>query len=985
MPNFRSPSPIPVPRSMKHSRGWMPVLAGLLGLFALMGCSPAPDAETEKTSEDGTRAEDAAPPPPSESDVVLSDANRTQPGAEAARWLYYRHPEADAVRVSGSWDGWEAKSDMITVQDGVWAFEIGNVEAPFGRYEFKFIIDGEWEGGANRVLTLNEESQMEKPPEVVSQVRIEDPYTIRVLLLEPPADRSDVEVELMPDLGRVRLQWRAPRIDPKTAGYRMRGAEVEFVFDPETYGMAPRAVRSAVVAGTFSGWNPEHEEFQLQRQPDGMWTRRVSYDFLDTKTAEEHPMFKFVVNGEWKNPPDTAPNIMREPGTPHLNLSLPSGGGALPELRVITSKPIDLRDPPVLTLRGLHPRTLKTRPTPGAILDTLASPAPMGVTLDKENNRTIYRIFAPRALSVHLGQFAGPYHTLEDKSPVEPDQRIAMTRREDGAWEHVADGLQIGQYYAFQIDGPPGDGEGFHPGAWVGDPYAKAVSLAEGNSIVMDMDAQPVQPEPRPRVAWEDMVIYETHVRHFTQHPSSGVPDELRGTYPGVLATRGTGAGLDHLKELGVNVVQFMPVHEFNNGFDGAHNWGYATCFFFAPESSYATRPREGSQVAEFKQLVDELHREGFAVFLDVVYNHVGGINVFNRIDRKYYFRLNADLTNQNFSGVGNDVASERPMVRRLIRESVLFWVEEYGIDGFRFDLGELTDDETLRQIEAEIREKHPHVVLHSEPWSFRGHHKDFLGGTSWGAWNDQFREPAKRFVSGRGDVDNLKKAIRGSVESWTSHPLQSVNYMESHDDHSLTDELSANPDLDGRELTARDERIHKLAATLIFASLGTPMITEGQAYLRSKHGIRNTYNRGDALNALRWDERERPHARETLDYYKQMIAFRLSDAGRALRTAEAPSLEYTRFFDSGAGDALGWMVNANGERPDVPAVMVLMNAGGAPHTFEVELPPGAWRKIGDGETVRAGGVPESATVGGGRELSITVPAQTAWLYRNGF
>lgn len=964
-----------------------------ISIACLAACSPPPPAEEPAENIDATPGKTPAdekevrtlPPPPSGSDVVLSDARRDPPGTEAADWLYYRHPDAESVRVSGSWDGWDAKSEMTPLADGHWAFHIGGVDAPFGRYEFKFIVDGEWEGGPNRVLALNEAGQMEKPPEIVSQVLIEDPRTLRVLLLERPADRSGVEVELQPHLGRTRLEWRAPRISPESAGYRMRGRDVEFVFDPQTYGMPPSAVDSAVVAGTFSGWNPAHGDFRLEPQSNGTWTRRLSYEYLDTKTTDEHLMFKFVVNGEWQNPPEGAPNVLREPGTPHRNLTLPRGGSALPELRIHTTKPIDLRRPPVLVLRGLHERSLKTRPTPGAILDTLSSPANMGVTLDRENERTVYRIFAPRATSVDLGFFDGPYHTLEDGTRVEPSRLVSLTRLDDGAWEYVGEGLHIGQFYAYQIDGPPGDGEGFHPGAWVGDPYAKAVSLAEGNSLVVDLEAQPLQPQPRPRVPWEDMVIYETHVRHFTRDPSSGVPENLRGTYPGVLATRGTGTGLDHLKELGVNVIQFLPIHEFNNGFDGGHNWGYATCFFFAPESSYATRPREGSQVAEFKELVHELHAEGFAVFLDVVYNHIGGINVFNQIDRKYYFRLNADLTNQNFSGVGNDVASERPMMRRLIRESVLFWVEEYGIDGFRFDLGELIDDETLSQIEAEIREKHPHVVLHSEPWSFRGHHKDFIGQTSWGAWNDQFREPAKRFVSGNGDIDNLKKAIRGSVESWASHPLQSVNYMESHDDYALTDELSDHPGGDGRELSARDEKIHKLAATLIFGSLGTPMITEGQAYLRSKHGVRNTYNQGDALNSLRWDERERPHAREVLSYYRDMIAFRLDDAGRALRVVEAPSLDYTRFMDPGTGDALGWILNSNAERPGVPAVMVLMNAGDTPHTFEVDLPRGAWRKIGDGNTVRAGGLPDSSTLTGPRTLSIPVPPQTAWLYRNGF
>lgn len=944
-----------------------------------------PVADSKRPPE--KTAERVPPKAPSDMDIILSDSTRVQPGKVATSWLYYRDRDANKVQVSGAWDGWQDKTEMQPVGNGVWAMYIGGVDAPFGRYEFKFIVNETWEGGANRLLTLNEEGQMEKPPEVIAQTLIRDPHTLRVQLYREPRNRSEVEVALDPPLGNLDLEWYSPNLKETTSGYQVTGKDVEFVFDPDTYGMNTSEILTAVVSGTFSNWNPDTVDYRLKRQADGTWRARTPYTSLDRNTIEGPIMFKFVINGEWKNPPASAPNTMLEPGTPHMNLTLPRPGDARPELRITTEEPIDLRRPPALIVNGLHTSALKVRPTPGKILDTLDSDQPVGVTLDRENQQTTYRLFAPRATSVHIGLFDGPYHTLEDGTRVKPAERLLMTRRDDGTWEYRVNGLQIGQYYAFQVEGRHGEGEGFNGNVWIGDPYAKAVSLAEGNSIVMDLNAQAVNPLPRPRVAWEDMVIYETHIRHLTQHPSSGVPEDLRGTYPGLLATRGTGTGIDHLKSLGVNVVQFLPIHEFNNGFGRRHDWGYATCFFFAPESSYATDPLNGSQVAEFKQLVDELHQEGFAVFLDVVYNHIGGVNIFNQIDRKYYFRLNPDLTKQNFSGCGNDTASERPMFRKLIKDSVLFWVEEYGIDGFRFDLAELIDDETLSQIEAEIREKHPHVVLHSEPWSFRGHHKDFLGPTSWGGWNDQFREPAKRFVTGRGDVTNMKKAIRGSVESWTTHPLQSVNYMESHDDLSLTDELSNNPGNDGRELSYRDERIHKLASTMIFSSLGTPMITEGQAYLRSKHGIRNTYNQGDRINSLRWEERGRPYAAEVLNYYKEMIDFRLSEAGRALRVppGNPPSLDYVRFMDPGDGTSLGWLVNGNAERPNVPAVLVLMNAGTDPAAFDVDLPRGAWRQIGNGNTVQADGIDGTRFIPGGRKLTVSVPPQTALLFRNGF
>ncbi|MDF3129680.1 alpha-amylase family glycosyl hydrolase [Kiritimatiellaeota bacterium B1221] len=938
---------------------------------------PSPPAPAPSTASTPTAAPAAVPPPVS-SDLILSNQERGIPGNIPSEWIYYQTLFANSVKISGAWDGWHEKISMQKAAPGLWAFSVSGIGVPFGSYEFKFIVDGEWESGANRILHINEAGQMERPPQVVSQALIEHPHQIRIRLYEKPENPAEVAVSLKPDLGALKLRWQTPREDPAVQGYRMTGNEVEFVFDPASYGMSPQDIHSAQVAGNFNDWNAEAADTRMKREGE-TWRVRLPYPPIDSKVSQGEILFKFVINDEWKSPPADAPNAMLEPGTTHMNLQLPRADVALPELIIQTAEPIDLSQTPLVQLTGLHEKTIHVWPSPGSILDTLYSPKKMGVTLDPVKNETTYRIFAPRASSVTLGLFDGPYYVTAEETPVEPAQKIDMKKDQNGVWEHRQPGLHTGQYYAYQIAGPLGNGEGFNPAAWLGDPYATAVGLAEGNSMVMDLHAGSVQPQPRPRVAWEDMVIYETHMRHFTQHPSSGVPEHLRGKYPGVLATTGTGTGLDHLKALGVNVIQFMPLHEFNNGFSDKHDWGYATSFFFAPESSYATRPLEGSQVAEFRELVDGLHQQGFAVFMDVVYNHIGGLNVFNLIDRKYYFRLNPDYTNVDYSGCGNDVASERLMMRRLIIESVLFWVEEYGIDGFRFDLCELIDDQTLLEIEREIRNKHPHVVLHSEPWSFRGSHKDFLGPTTWGAWNDRFREPAKQFVRGHGGKADLKQAIRGSVENWTRHPLQSVNYMESHDDHALVDELTTNPDHDGRELSERDERIHKLAATLIFGSLGTPLITEGQAYLRSKHGIRNTYNKGDELNSLRWHERERDHAKEVLTYYKQMIAFRLSPEGAALRVKDNPSLDYTRFIETDSDQVLGWTFNAHHERPGVPAVMILMNASEQEQTFNLNLASGNWIRVGDGDQVLIHG---DGTTLNAQQNSIKVPAQTAFIYR---
>ena len=356
----------------------------------------------------------------------------------------------------------------------------------------------------------------------------------------------------------------------------------------------------------------------------------------------------------------------------------------------------------------------------------------------------------------------------------------------------------------------------------------------------------------------QDVLIYEMHVRDMTMHPSSGVKAPLAGKYEGLLASEGLGTGLDHLRDLGVNFVELLPTSEFSNGED-EYNWGYATVFYFAPEASYARAPLKGSQYFEFKRLVNELHRRGIGVILDVVFNHVGSPNLFNLMDKKYFFRLNPDFTYSNFSGCGNDVKTESLMMRRLIVDNIVYWMNEFHVDGFRFDLAELVDLDTLMAVRDAARSINTNAVLISEPWSFRGENKHQLKGTGWSAWNNDFRYAAKDFVMGRRNREWLQKNIIGSVDTWAANPLQPVNYVESHDDMALADELCTRPDRDGRSLQEMDVAVNRLAATVLFTSLGMPMISEGQEFIRSKWGIHNTYNKGDEVNAIRWTDRERP------------------------------------------------------------------------------------------------------------------------------
>ncbi|OQA27564.1 MAG: Pullulanase precursor [Verrucomicrobia bacterium ADurb.Bin345] len=323
-------------------------------------------------------------------------------------------------------------------------------------------------------------------------------------------------------------------------------------------------------------------------------------------------------------------------------------------------------------------------------------------------------------------------------------------------------------------------------------------------------------------------------------------------------------------------------------------------------------------------------------------------------------------------------------MMRRLIVDNILYWMREFKVDGFRFDLAELIDMDTMMAIRDAAVAVNTNVLLISEPWSFRGENKHQLKGTGWSAWNNDFRYAAKDFAMGRHNRDWLMKKIAGSVDTWAADPLQPVNYVESHDDMALADEFCTRPDRDGRNLQPNDVAANRLAATVLFTSLGIPMIHEGQEFLRSKRGIHNSYNRGDEVNAVRWTDRDRPIAAEALDYYRELIQLRRSPEGAAFRVSARPPSSYYRWILPRDPQALGYVVNTP-RIHEGAGFIVLLNANGAETTFSVNLPPGRWRLIGDGERINRAGLPDSEVMPGGQETSVRIPGLRAFIFMDGF
>ncbi len=438
------------------------------------------------------------------------------------------------------------------------------------------------------------------------------------------------------------------------------------------------------------------------------------------------------------------------------------------------------------------------------------------------------------------------------------------------------------------------------------DPYALAAVDRTGPGLVVDLAKIKRKKDPFKTPAWQDLVICEAHVRDLAANaPTNATAEERRG-FSGLRKWVDAPAG--YFQRLGVNCVELQPVQEFDNELASDYHWGYMTNNYFAPESSYALEPRKLSGLREFQDLVAAFHQQGIAVVLDVVYNHVGVPGHLMFIDKLYYFTLGGEGDLSNWSGCGNDLRADAAMATRLIIDSCTHLIETFGVDGFRFDLAELLGVEVLKEIEVALKQVKPDVILIAEPWSFRGHIAGPLAETGWASWNDGYRRFLKDFVHAKGTHESFEYYFKGSPWYFAHWPAQTVNYVESHDDRTWIDEITENTDSNGHLPTVNDRRRTHLMAAVLFGSIGIPMISAGQDFLRSKHGINNTYLRGD-INALDYHRLERFSS--THAYFADWIRFRKSENGLLLRHFSRASESFFQF----------WFV------PDSMAVAILYNA----------------------------------------------------------
>ncbi len=505
-----------------------------------------------------------------------------------------------------------------------------------------------------------------------------------------------------------------------------------------------------------------------------------------------------------------------------------------------------------------------------------------GYVRDGQGNK--FRLFAPRAKGVDLLIYDDPKGAVK--------KRIPLALSSDGSWEAQAQPSWEGLFYLYGVTQKLDDESSETFEKIILDPYARAVCNRGGPGIIQTHPRKVAKEEQFHPPHIKDLVIMEAHVRDLVDNiePQPEVP--LDAWFHRL--TDWISSDHCYLKQTGVNAVEFQPIQEFDARSRDEYHWGYMPVNFFSPASTFSSDPSQGNGVKEFKMLVEAFHKAGIAVILDVVYNHVGVPGHLLNLDRELYFRLDTQGKLQNFSGCGNDLNCESEPTRKIVLDSLIYLVEVYDIDGFRFDLGELLGIELLSEIETELRKIKPSIALIAEPWSFRGRLPNKIKDSTFSLWSDECREKVFSCLAHHNCEAEVYKLVRGELDD-PLHPWHSVNYIESHDDFSFVDRICQSREVSTQNFTIEIVKMNRLALFLVLFSPGVPMISAGQDFMRHKSGNCNTYQRGD-LNALDYENFAKYNELST--EIQKFIRFRLSDEGEFLRPEKKTDCEYQQICD---------------------------------------------------------------------------------------
>lgn len=622
-----------------------------------------------------------------------------------------------------------------------------------------------------------------------------------------------------------------------------------------------------------------------------------------------------------------------------------------------------------LLLVALFELSVMFAANPGFASYPVYSGTDLGLTYSPE--RSVFKVYAPdasqlRVLFYNAGRGGEPFSIR------------AMEKSGSGIWQVVVEGDLQGTFYAFQAR---------HQGDWsreVPDPYVRAVGVnGQRGAVLSPEETNPAgwASDTRPPLrGFEDIILYETQIRDLTGHPSAGnfYPGQFRGmVQPNTLSQEARTTGLDHLRQLGVTHVHIMPAFDFKSIDESLprekrpYNWGYDPQNYNVPEGSFSSDPfTPSTRIREFKEMVLGMHRAGLRVVMDVVYNHTGDTenSLFNQLAPGYYYRQNTSGGFSNASACGNEIASERPMVRKFIIESVVYWATEYHIDGFRFDLMGIHDLETMRQIRQALDKIDPTIFIYGEGWtagasplpdSLRAVKSNTYQLDRIAAFSDEFRDGMRGhvftptdsgFISGKpGLRESIKFGIVGAVyhpqinydavnyakEPWAAHPTQAINYVSCHDNHTLWDRLSLSA---GNYSVNLRMRMQRLAMAMVLTSQGVPFLHAGSDFLRSKQGVENSFESPDSINLIDWSTKDKNY--ELFEYTQALI--RLRKDHPAFRMGKASLVQNNiGFLDHPDENVVVYAMMNHPNGDSWKHIMVIFN--GSPQPKGVAVPPINW------------------------------------------
>ena len=630
-------------------------------------------------------------------------------------------------------------------------------------------------------------------------------------------------------------------------------------------------------------------------------------------------------------------------------------------------------------------------------------PIPEGKLVEMEYSpiETKFILWAPTAEEVRVllydsGNEGSAYQTL------------SLEMGEDGIWNTSIKEDLKGKFYTFNVK---------VNGKWLGDTpgiMAKAVGVNGKRAAVIDLrstDPEGWANDVRPLLKdYADIIVYEMHHRDFSLDSVSGIRNKgkfLALTELGTTTSQGEKTGIDHLKELGVTHVHILPSYDYASVDESKpdkaqYNWGYDPQNYNVPDGSYSTDPyKPDVRIKEFKQMVQALHKAGIRVVLDVVYNHTFNTEEsnFERTVPGYFYRQTKDGKPANGSGCGNETASDRAMMRKYMVESVLYWINEYHIDGFRFDLMGIHDIETMNEIRAAVDKIDPSIFIYGEGWAasapqldqeelamkaniykmpriaaFSDEMRDGLRG----GWDDDRKgafligQPGHEMSIKFGLVGAVKHpqvindSVNYSKEPWALQPTQMISYVSCHDDMCLADRLKATmPDATDEERAS----LHKLAETFVFTSQGVPFIFAGDEMMRDKKGIHNSYNSPDSINTIDWRNKTIHH--DVFDYVRELIALRKNHP--AFRMGDADKVrQYMEFLPVEGSNLVAFILKDNANGDSWKNIIVAFNSRKEP--AKLSIPTGRYTIVCKDGKIKQSGMGQVS----GNE--IIVPARSAMI-----